>query len=399
MQTVDLETWEPRDATYREYCELVTVLDELPNFHTQGCYPYFGFEGVPPVMRTPEGVAIKIRNSTKVQLMCNASDCDQFNIEMIKATRGEAGLTVTGSAPLSWYDDQIRATYRAIESGFPMCIVQGTIMGATGPATVVGSAVTNLAAELSLLVLVQLLAPGTRVQIASDTYPQNMKSGAPGFGRIGCALNKVIENQMARTYGIPTRDTAPGPTNSKKPDFQTGYEKALNALATALSGTNVILLHSALYGEIAAHPLQAILDDDIAGMVGKFIEGTTVNDDTIALELIHKVGPIPGNYLSTAHTREWWKKEQFIPRAADSLTYPEWMQAGKKHCLDYAKEVMKEILTSHRVSIPLTPSQESDLERILNKAREWYREKGQISAEDWRVYEEKVLKSPDYPLS
>jgi len=359
MQTVDLDTWEPRDATRQEYNDLVTILDALPNVHAISPYPYYGYEGVPPVMRIPEGVAIKIRNSTKVQMTGNASDCDQFNIEMVKATGGEAVLMASGSAPLTWYDDQIRATYRAMEAGFPMYILQGTILGATGPATVVGSVVTNLAETLSLVVLLQLLKPGMRVHIASDTYP----------------------------------------VSSKKPDFQTGYEKALNALVSALTGSNLVLMHSSLYGELTAHPLQAILDDDIAGMIGRFIEGVTVSNETIALDLIEQVGPIPGNYLNTAHTREWWKKEQFVPKVADELTYPEWMKTGKKDCIDYAKERMEEILATHKVSIPLTPSQEEDIKRILNEARKYYREKGLISDEEWEVYQEKVLKSPDYPFA
>jgi CRISPR/Cas system-associated exonuclease Cas4 (RecB family) len=57
---------------------------------------------------------------------------------------------------------------------------------------------------------------------------------------------------------------------------------------------------------------------------------------------------------------------------------------------------MEEILATHRVSIPLTPSQEKDIKRILNEAREYYRKKGMISDEEWAVYKEKVLKSPDY---
>ncbi|GAH16942.1 unnamed protein product, partial [marine sediment metagenome] len=152
-------------------------------------------------------------------------------------------------------------------------------------------------------------------------------------------------------------------------------------------------------GELTAHPLQAILDDDIAGMIGRFIEGVTVSNETIALDLIEQVGPIPGNYLNTAHTREWWKKEQFVPKVADELTYPEWMKTGKKDCLDYAKKRMEEILATHKVSIPLTPSQEEDIKRILNEARKYYREKGLISDEEWEVYQEKVLKSPDYPFA
>ena len=399
MQTIDLDTWEPRDPTRQEFCDLVTVFDALPNVHAIGPYPYYGFAGVPPVMRLLEGIAVKITNSTKPLINGNASEADQFHIRMVEVAGGEAVLSAYGSAPLTWYDDQLRAAYRALETGWPMYLLQGTAIGATGPATVAGTVVVNLAELLSLLVLIQTLKPGTRVHVASDTYPQNMRSGAPGFGRIGCSLVKSVENQMARHYEIPRRDSSGGPVSSKKPDFQTGYEKSLNALVSALSGSNLISMHSALYGEMAAHPIQAILDDDVAGMIGRFIEGVTVNDETIALELIEKVGPIPGNYLSTAHTREWWAKEQYTPQAADDLTYPEWLQSGKQDCLDRAGVVMEKILAGHRVSRPLTPAQEQGIAVIMREARDYYRSKGQISDEEWQVYETSVLKSPDYPFA
>ena len=72
------------------------------------------------------------------------------------------------------------------------------------------------------------------------------------------------------------------------------------------------------------------------------------------------------------------------------------MNVGKKSCLDYAKERMEEILATHKVSIPLTPSQEEDIERILNEARKYYRDKGLISDAEWAVYM-KSLESPNYP--
>lgn len=84
-----------------------------------------------------------------------------------------------------------------------------------------------------------------------------------------------------------------------------------------------------------------------------------------------------------------------MPKVADRLTYPEWMDTGKKSCLDYAKERMEEILTTHKPT-PLTPSQEEDIERILEEARKYYKERGLISEEEMAIYRES-MKSPNYP--
>jgi trimethylamine--corrinoid protein Co-methyltransferase len=167
------------------------------------------------------------------------------------------------------------------------------------------------------------------------------------------------------------------------------------ALIAALSGAAYIEPHGSVYGELTHHPVQAILDDDLAGMVGRFLEGVTVNHETLAIDLIEEVGPIPGYFLNKAHTRKWWRQEQFVPKAADRLTYPEWMNTGKKSCLDYAKERMVEILATHKAA-PLTTSQEEDVERILEEARKYYQKKGLISEEEMAKYRES-MKSPNYP--
>ena len=139
------------------------------------------------------------------------------------------------------------------------------------------------------------------------------------------------------------------------------------------------------------------MDDDLAGMIGRFMEGIDVNDETLAIDLIEAVGPIPGHFLNQRHTREWWQSEQFVPQAADRSTYPEWKNMGKKGCLDYAKERVTEILATHKPT-PLSSSQEEEIERILEEARKYYRDEGLISDEEMTSYRES-LKSPNYPYA
>jgi hypothetical protein len=45
--------------------------------------------------------------------------------------------------------------------------------------------------------------------------------------------------------------------------------------------------------------------------------------------------------------------------------------------VDYAKEKMDQILATHKPT-PLTPNQEKDIERILEDARTFYKEKGML---------------------
>jgi trimethylamine--corrinoid protein Co-methyltransferase len=169
-----------------------------------------------------------------------------------------------------------------------------------------------------------------------------------------------------------------GPSSSQLIDIQCGYERGISTSLAAVSGASVINLFGGIHVELTYHPALSVLDDDIAGMMGRFVEGIAVNQETLAVDIIEKVGPIPGHYLTEKHTREWWKKEHFIPKAADRLSYPEWIAAGKKSALENARERVEQILASHQPTPPLTAGQEEDLDRILDEARRYYAGKGMI---------------------
>lgn len=399
MQTVDIDTWELRTPTRKEYYDAVKVLDALPTHHMQQVYtPYFGFEHVPEIMKITESVAAKTRNSSKFMLGGFSMGCEIFNIQMAQAVGMEimtAGMLA--SPPLTFYKDTVECAFRVLEAGMPIGVDTGTVFGATGPATLAGSLVIYNAELMAGIVLIQLLKPGARTFVFGFPHPMNMRSGAPAFGDIGISLFNVAYNQIWQKYGIPSRGTAGTYTSSKKIDFQGGYERAIGTILPAISGANLINLHGGIYGELAHHPIQSILDDDLAGMVGRFLEGIEVNDETVALDLIEQVGPIPGSYLDKEHTRKFWRKEQFVPKAADRLTYPEWLSMGKKDCIDYAKERMEKILATHKPT-PLSQNQEEDIERILKEARKYYKEKGMISDGEWEAMK-KDLESPNYPYA
>jgi trimethylamine--corrinoid protein Co-methyltransferase len=396
MESVDLDTWERRAPTRKENYDAVTVIDSLDNLHYLTPYtPWFGFAGVPPAMAIPESFASKIRGTTKIGFTGYTLGSEVYVIRMAQAVGAEVTGYMGAAPPLTFYTDAMESLFRFVEAGLPIITMSGAVYGGNAPATITGAVVANNAEELAEVVLAQLIRPRTRVIACDFSFPQNMRTGAPAFGGIGISLHQAIFNQIWRKYGVPTY-TCGGPGSAKEIDLQCGYERGIMAILSALSGANLIGMHGGIHGEITWHPVMAILDDDIAGMVGRFIEGVEVDDETIALDLIKEVGPIPGFYLDKEHTRRWWKKEQFVPRAADRLTYPEWTETGKKSALDYAKERMEEILDTHKVDPPLTPEQEQAIEDVLKEAREYYREKGMISDAEMEEYR-KVMGKVHYP--
>ena len=116
MNTIDIDTWEPRKATRKENYDGVTVCDALENVHFLCCYcPYFGFEGVPSAMAILESVAAKIRNSTKAQ-WTGYQGPDRFVIDLALAAGVELLGTLTASPPLTFYSDGLESVFHYVEA-------------------------------------------------------------------------------------------------------------------------------------------------------------------------------------------------------------------------------------------------------------------------------------------
>jgi trimethylamine--corrinoid protein Co-methyltransferase len=378
MKYIDIETFEPRLPTKKEFYDSVTVYDALPNLHIyHPLTPNSSFEGIPTAMGYLEVFAARVRNSTKPNEVGNPQPrADEFLLAVAKVA-GINAIYLDGAAPpLVWSEPAINHLMSFIEAGFPIGCASGAIWGASSPATIAGSMISNNVEAMGPVLLAQLMRPGHPVMVSLFSTPQNMKNGSSLFGNIACALGNAAFHQVWRRYGVPTDTVEPGIPNSKVIDFQTGYEKGMLALAAAISGAQGIWIHGGVYGELTAHPIQAILDDDIAGMVGRFLEGVEVSNESLAVDLIKEIGNGPDFYLGKAHTRNWWAREQYMPATADTTTLAEWLEGGKKTTMDLAREKMEHILANHKVSIPLTTSQEEEIERILTEARNFYKKIG-----------------------
>lgn len=397
LNTVELTTWEQREPTRKEFYDLVRVLDVLPHVDGIVAFPWWGFARVPQAMRLVESNAAKIRLSTKPQVEGSILGNDTWNVRMAQAVGQDLWNLVNPVAPLTIPEDESAKIIRLARGDVPFSATSGPTLGATAPVTLAGGLVSNTAEQLAALVLAQMVRPGARFISGHMAHAQNMATGAPLFGQVTNALQAAAFNQLWGRLGVPVYNTCAAWTGSKAIDYQSGYEAALSATISAASGASMITLQGGLTAQLAAHPVKAILDDDLAGMIGRFLQGIEVTPETLAVDLIDHVGPMPGTYLGEAHTRKWWRQEQYMPQAADHSSYEEWVGSGKKLALDHAQEKMGELVQGHPGS-RLTPSQEAAIESILQEARSHYRSAGLISDAEWKLYQED-LRSSEYPYA
>ena len=182
----------------------------------------------------------------------------------------------------------------------------------------------------------------------ADVRTMGYASGAVEMGLLNAG-----SAQLAQYWHLPFYATG-GMSDSKIPDIQSGYERALNLLPVALAGANYI--HDAaglLEFALTVGYEQYVIDNEIIGMVMRALKGIEVSEDTLALDIIDKVGP-GGNFLAEEHTVSHMRSEFFFPKVSDRSKREKWFSEGGKDARERAKEMAKDILAKHKpLPIPL----------------------------------------------
>jgi len=108
-----------------------------------------------------------------------------------------------------------------------------------------------------------------------------------------------------------------------------------------------------------------LLDDESIGFVKRFMEGIELSEETLALDLIHEVGP-GGNFLQEDHTFKHFRKETWYPRFFNRKHFENWIQAGKKTTKDQIRARVMELLHAERPKI-LTEKMQLLVDEIIDE--------------------------------
>jgi trimethylamine--corrinoid protein Co-methyltransferase len=128
------------------------------------------------------------------------------------------------------------------------------------------------------------------------------------------------------------------------------------------------------------------IDDELAGMVTRALEGITVNEETIGLDVIKKVATSAKtgmSFLGEAHTRKFMKKELFIPKLVDRNRRTTWVKKGAKDIIAIAAEQAKHILQNFKeYEIPADVDAElkAYMKKVDQRTIEYYSKAEGISA-------------------
>lgn len=367
MKILDLETMERRPGTLADAAQAARLCDALDTM--AGANTGLGY-----IVDRPDEVnlewlyATAIRNSEKVTSVGVMDDSERWGIAMARAAGEDIIVVPSSSSPLGWSEDQIVGMRRAVAAGMPVGAQSMASPGMTAPATLAGTATVMNAEILGMVVLVQLLKPGTGMMYSCFTIPMDMQTTSLASGSIELGMLTVISAQLSKHYGLGSIVFLPM-TDSNLFDEQAGVEKAMQWLLAGMAGINLIWGAGMVEGHGLWSNAQLVVDAEVCGMVGRYLEGVGVSEETLAVEVIEQVGHFPSSYLATDHTYEWWRRERYLPLVASRHAYEVWAELGRKDVISRAAEKAEALLRDHE-PVPLSEDVDRELDRLLRAAAE-----------------------------
>jgi trimethylamine--corrinoid protein Co-methyltransferase len=148
---------------------------------------------------------------------------------------------------------------------------------------------------------------------------------------------------------------------------QTLFQKASNMVMQCLAGGKLIIGAGVIDTCMAASPVQLVIDDEIMGIARRLSQGIKVNEDTLAVDAIDRVGP-RGHFLSDLHTLQHLRTGELIrTEIFDRDLRDIWVSKGAKGLEQKAREKALAILDKHEVE-PLPEDVVEELKSIVGKA-------------------------------
>ena len=146
-----------------------------------------------------------------------------------------------------------------------------------------------------------------------------------------------------------------------------GHEKTLTGLIPALAGANLIYGPGMLESGLTFDFGQLVLDCEFVRMIKHTIGGFTVDDESLAVDVIKAVGPAK-DFLTQQHTLKHVRSHS-RPEFIDRGRMEKWKAAGATDSYTRAAEKTRHILQNHQPE-PLPDRVLADMKAVISETEE-----------------------------
>jgi len=372
VATIDLETGERRGSTLKDVADSAKIVDYLPMMHMYN--PLVTPLEVPKHAHTVHEFLVSLENCEKHFTTGSTymKEEAQYELKMAAAVVGGwkelrrrpiiSNLTCTTSPMVLGMTTD--AAIEFARAGCPPLIMAMPLIGATAPMTVAGATTLGNAQVIACATVLQLAAPGSPLTYSTEPMAMDVQSGLFEGLYPAADLVRAAHVQMAKYYKIPIFVGGWG-SCSKVPDVQAGYEKAFSAFLCYLSGADITSGPGLLENWMVLSFEQLIIDHEMFTMMADILKGFQVNDDTVPMDVIMKVGH-EGHFMGEKHTLDHFRS-MWQPMVTDGQPYKTWKAAGSKSAVEHAREKAKNILKTHKPE-PLATDLKKELTALVAEA-------------------------------
>jgi trimethylamine--corrinoid protein Co-methyltransferase len=367
---VDSDTCQTRPSTVADVEHFARICQELE------CIDMIGIPVMPQDVPVPKatllyGVRAVIENSTK-PVFYSTDNCrtNRACIELTRAAfQGDFESQVYGisqlssTSPLFWEHGVLEAIMDTVPTGVPLAILPEPIAGFTAPYTLAGLLTMNNAECLSGIAMIQLLRPGAKLLYANSWTTMDMRTAAALVGSAETTVCRIAGAQLAHFYSVPCHTTAPNSDNHAH-DEQNAWEKTLSQFCSVAAGNDLIVNCGMFATGLTCSHEQLLIDEEISAISRRIAAGIEVTKDTIAADLIQKIGPRGDTYLTAEHTLSRLRSEEYVrPRLAVRGPRAVWETQGAKDTYQLARDKVRQY--SQHPASPLPESTRAMLAEII----------------------------------
>jgi trimethylamine--corrinoid protein Co-methyltransferase len=374
VRVIDPETGRLRPSTKADVADSARFVDAVPQISFYWG-PVVTAEDVPTATRALHEAEVVFANTSKHFQAVDVvgEPAARGVVEMARAVAGGdrelrdrpvMSLIACPIDPLGNEAVSLEAALVCAEAGVPVGFLSLTLGCASAPATMAGNLVVTMASILAGIVLLQLAHPGAPVFLAGAPSVMDLRTGGYTGGSPEDHLLAAAATQLAHHFGFAV-NMGTMASGAKEPGWQAAVDDVLSTLASAGAGAEMASGCGLLDGSKTLSYAHLLMEAEIYRIVQKSVGGIVVDDETLALDVIKRVGP-NGTYLAEKHTRahlaEIWR-----PGIWDRASYEAWLASGRKGALEDADERARKILRNHAPE-PLADDVRAELRRLVSVA-------------------------------
>lgn len=371
--TLDMEKGDFRPSTSEDVINATILGDALPNISF--VMSLGGASDAPHELAWLHEASLMLRNTEKpIVYAASGAEGARYLLAMGAAVTG--GFDNLARRPIvTLFSEPItplvmptinEAVIEFAKARVPVAYAPGPMPGASAPITLAGEHAVCNAECLAGIVLAQLVSPGTPVLYGIHTSVLDMRTGSVCYGAPEWGLGWLIVGQLAEYYGVPTFGSG-GATDSKCPDSQAGAEAFMNAYLNAMAGINLVHNCGTIAHGSSGSLEMGVICDEIISYIQRLLMEIEISDETLALDLIRRIGP-GGSYMAEKHTRTHLEKGEILhPRLFNRQAIGDWKARGQLSTQDEARLKARDILQEHKPP-PLPNEILRQIDEILKQA-------------------------------